>query len=117
MWLAAAFDQADTMSQVTFVHDYVQLVFQDLVMTIYSPIAVMIGATPIVKGDPTFCDRLVALIGSRVESVTDVPIGQLRLRFEGGIDVSVSLRTEDANGPEFFQIDRPGFPIIVEQVP
>ena len=115
MSLAAVFDQADPMSQVIFVHDYVQLVFQELVLTVYSPITLTAGPTSIAKSDRNFCGHLVSLIGSRVESVAHFPRSELQLRFEGGIDLSVSLRSEDANGPELFQVDRPGFPILVEQ--
>ena len=53
----------DPLSQVVFVHNYLQLVFQDSGFTIYNPCALNLEGTPIQFGQDGFADALVGLIG------------------------------------------------------
>ena len=103
----------DPLSQVVFVHDYLQLVFQDCAFTLYNPATYAKDATVLRQGQPGFCDALVSLIdqGARAE----VRGEGLLLHFVGGAVVSVSTSGPDARGPEAWQFGRLGGPYVVEQ--
>lgn len=116
MLVADAFKAADPLTEVSFVHDYVQLSFQDLGLSVYSQLTVGTPRGLLKRSDSGFCDALVGLIGQRVTSVEYSAKISMRLIFSDGSSVNVSLRSEDANGSELFQLKRLGLPIIVAQV-
>ena len=116
MTITAPFQQAEPLSQVVFVHDYVQLRFHDLVLSVFSRLTVTVDNHALNRLDPGFCDALVALIEKRVVATDYLEGEHLRLTFAGGDIVGVSLRSEDAAGPELFMLDRPGFPAVVGRV-
>lgn len=103
----------DALSQVVFVHDYVQLVFQDCGFSLYNVVTYCQGATIIRQGRPGFSDALVSLI-NQTASVEAQP-GALLLRFAGGGLLSVPTSGPDARGPEAWQFSRLGGPTVVEQ--
>jgi hypothetical protein len=100
----------EPLSQVVFVHDYIQLVFQDACFSIYNIAELRRGDTSVLQGQPGFCDGLVGLIGLPLISVSARPI--LSLTFQGGVTLVV---TEVCSGPEAWQYNSPGCPIVVEQ--
>jgi len=113
---ALTFQHAEPLSQVVFVHDYVQFRFQDVVLSVLSRLTVSADGRALKRHDLGFCDALVNLIEKRVTS-TDYSEGEhMRLTFADGSIVSVSLRGEDAVGPELFLLDRPGLPTVVGRV-
>jgi hypothetical protein len=114
--LTTAFLDLAPLSQVVFVHDYLQMVFGDSRLSIYATATVSSTSRSLVRSDVGFCDALVALIGKTVTSADYARMRQLRLTFENGESVTVSLLGDAAIGPELFQLDRPGLPTIVEQV-
>jgi hypothetical protein len=116
MLLASAFEAASPLSEVVFIHDYVQLRFEETGLSLYSRLTIDTGKGVLDRIDSNFADALVGLIGQRVSSVDYRPESQLRLRFSGGVTLIVSLRAEDSTGPELFQLNRPGLPIVIEQV-
>ena len=116
MLIASALEAADPLSQVVFVHDYVQLRFQETALSLYSRLTLATGHRVLLRTDPDFCDALVGLVGQRVASVGYRAENHLRITFGGGITLIASLRAVDANGPELFQLNRPGLPPVVEQV-
>jgi hypothetical protein len=113
---STAFLELAPLSQVVFVHDYLQMVFQDTRLSVYAPASVSREFRSLDRSEVGFCDALVALIGKKVISSDYAQMRQLRLTFEGGESVTVSLLGQGVTGPELFQLDRPGLPTIVEQV-
>jgi hypothetical protein len=110
-----ALEQGDPLSQVCFVHDYLQLVFQEYGLSIFNPVRINLNTRRYIQGDPGFCDALVSLIGQKVVNVSMIEQQALLLSFEAGGSVSVSLATEDASGPEAFRFDGPKDSCVVEQ--
>ena len=100
----------EPLSQVVFVHDYIQLVFQDSGFSIYNIAELRLGETSVFQGQLGFCDGLVGLIGLSLISVSARPM--LSLTFQGGVMLVV---TEASSGPEAWQYNSPGCPIVVEQ--
>ena len=47
------------LSQVTFVHDYIQLTFQDVGLSAYNHVTLEANDTRLAQGDIGFCDLLV----------------------------------------------------------
>ncbi len=80
---------ASPLSQVVFVHDYFQLLFQDDTFNIYSLAEVVQEGAVLRQGQFGFCDAVVGLIGKSVASVTNAPRGELVLRFECGASFRV----------------------------
>jgi hypothetical protein len=74
----------EPLSQVAFVHDYFQLVFQEERLTVYNRAVVADGENFIRQGTPGFCDKLVGLIGQNVVAVGQTDQYVLSLRFSGG---------------------------------
>jgi hypothetical protein len=103
----------DPLSQVVFVHDYLQLVFQDRAFTIYNVATYSCGAVELRQGQPGFCDALVALIdqNAHAEALAD----RLLLQFSGGALLSVPVSGLDTRGPEAWQFGQLGGPYVVEQ--
>jgi hypothetical protein len=80
---------AETLSQVVFVHDYFQLVFQDETFNIYNFAEVVREGAILRQGQVGFCDAAVGLIGEKVVSFTTAPTGELVLRFASGVSLRV----------------------------
>ena len=103
----------DPLSQVVFIHDYLQLVFQDCAYTLYNTANYSLGAVAYRQGEPGFCDALVSLIDQTAQA--DARSNGLYLQFAKGAIVSVPLSGPDANGPEAWQFGQLGGPYAVEQ--
>lgn len=103
----------EPLSQVVFVHDYLQLVFQDHAFTLYNLTTCSTGSSDFRQGQPGFCDALVSLIDqtARAEALPD----KLLLHFSSGAVVSVPVFGSDARGPEAWQFGQLGGPTVVEQ--
>ena len=108
--IAEAFDVAEPLSSVVFVHDYVQLVFQDLILSVFVPLSVTVEARSISHGERGFADELVALIGASVASAKDDD-NLLELVFDNG--AVVSFDAADGSVPEAFTLHQPNVPTIV----
>jgi hypothetical protein len=101
------------LSEVRFVHDYVQLVFQDECFSIYNAFSLHQSGRSLREGEPGFADALVGLIG---QSATTAPHGgPLRIVFQGGTEIRVLVGLGNEGGPEAFQFSRNGVALIVEQ--
>ena len=81
---------ADPLSQVVFIHDYVQLVFQEMRLSIYNPISIKIDRI-LNRNDLGFHDKLIGLIGGRVKDQWDDE-SLLYLEFDSTACVVISLR-------------------------
>jgi hypothetical protein len=104
----------DPLSQVVFIHNYLQLVFQDSAYTLYNLATYSRGGVAIEQGQPGFCDALVALIDQRAEVHYHSESG-LVIQFVGGASVTVPSSGPNTRGPEAWQFGRMDGPYVVEQ--
>lgn len=106
---------AEPLSQVVFIHDYIQLVFQDTYFNLYNRVTVHRGGCNLKSSDVGFADELRRLIGERVVDTSSEEGQFSAVKFECGTQISVSLRAEDANGPEAFELGDSKGLCVVEQ--
>lgn len=100
----------EPLSQVVFIHDYLQLVFQDACFSIYNAAELRQGNSSLSQGQSGFCDGLVSLIGQPLTSASASP--SLSLTFQSGTVLVVAQSGQD---PESWQYNSFGEPIVVEQ--
>lgn len=98
------------LSQVVFIHDYFQLVFQNVCFSIYNESEIRIGASSLVQQQPGFCDTLVGLIGKVLMDVSASP--SLALTFEDGVVLVVG---RSGRAAEAWQYRSAGGEMVVEQ--
>ena len=79
----------EPLSQVVFLHDYFQLVFQGETLSIYNEASLHHGSTVLVSSEPGFADALVALIDQHAESATERPATLLTLAFTSGAELRI----------------------------
>jgi len=106
--------KAIALSEVRFVHDYVQFIWEPHTLSLYAPLRVLAEGRPLARSDVGFCDSICSLIGQSLTAVTRQEHEQLEFAFSNGTKVLVSLRSEDAVGPEVAQLSTPGGEIMVE---
>jgi len=70
---------SEPLSQVVFIHDYLQLIFQDEGFNIYNLAEVERHGVKVSQGQPGFCDAVVSLIGQRVVAASHSDTCVLRL--------------------------------------
>jgi hypothetical protein len=90
----------DELSQVVFIHDYLQLVFQDVCFTLLTPPTLISGGDMYRPGESGFCDKLVSLISAKATAVQCGANDDLSITFSNGAKVSVSTSDPRATGPE-----------------
>ena len=101
----------EPLSQVWFVHDHVQLRFQDAGFTLNNALRLdRSEGGSIREGEPGFCDALVALIGARLVGLEHRMGDAFVLHLDEGTDVCVRLDGDAARGPEAAEL--PGSVII-----
>ena len=106
---------AEPMSQVIFIGDYVQLVFQDTYFNLYGAVTVHRSGCTLKRKDLGFCDELCRLIGQRAIETSAEEGAFAAVTFEGGTTVTVSVRVEDNVGPEAFLLsDNKGLMVVGE---
>jgi hypothetical protein len=102
------------LSQVAFIHDYVELAFGNARLSIYNEVSVLTSSGVYVQGEVGFCDALVQLIDQRAKESANPEGAVLALEFEQGSRLHV--RAGDASsGPEAFQFVGASGVIVVEQ--
>ena len=104
----------ESLSQVVFVHDYLQLVFEDETFSIYNLTELVLGGVAIAQGAPGFCDGLVKLIGQGA-TVAQSERCALSFSFAGGANLRVLRSAGAARGPEAFQFAGRANLLVVEQ--
>jgi hypothetical protein len=105
----------DPLTQVVFVHDYIQLVFQDQCFSIYNAAELVKDGVCIAQGKRGFCDGLVALIDSHVSSVERSKTASLSLTFDTGAVLHVLSDDASVRGPEAYKFNGPNNLLVVEQ--
>ena len=106
---------SEPLSQVVFIHDYLQLIFQDERFSIYNLAEVEIRGVKMTQGQPGFCDAVVSLIGQRVTAASHSDKCALHLSFEEGAQFVVRSDNAAISGPEAFQFNGRDQPRVVEQ--
>ncbi len=92
-------------SQIWFVHDYVQLVFHDdHRINIYNPYTVEMGGKKFPSGSAGYADALVELIGKKVESVDYEPGSHLKMSFSDEMAVSINLDKDVGEIAEAYEL-------------
>jgi len=104
------------LTQVVFVHDYLQLVFDDIRLSLYAPVVITSSGKRIGHLELGHADAIVRLVGHAVTSASCDSECELALHFSNGDILNVSLQSTDAVGPETFQLNVPGKPIVVGRV-
>ena len=92
--------QADPLSEIRFVHDYLQLVFWPHTLSLYPKLEVHAGGRRLTSSDNGYFDSICRLIGQKLVAVTREEKMRLSFRFASGTSLLVSLRPGDAVGPE-----------------
>lgn len=88
-------------TQVTKIHDYVQIAFgDDIGLSIYNDITL----------EPAL--DISALMGRRFESVSQSE-RSIDLMFSGGMVLHIDLHPQASYGPEVLELNRKGFPPVV----
>jgi hypothetical protein len=102
------------LSQVVFIHDYVQLVFQEARFTLYNEVTIAINEDSVAQGQVGFADALVGLLEQKVETAGSTAVHALVLSFEKGAIVRVLRRDLHNPGPEAFMVHTDDGSIEVE---
>ena len=105
----------DPLSEVAFVHDYVQVAFQDARFSLYNTLRLILGPIAFTQGEVEFPGHLVGLIGHRVLSASSSENAFLQLHFEGGAELQVLRAGRFRRGPEAYQFNGLQGLIVVEQ--
>ncbi|MBQ0758942.1 MAG: hypothetical protein KBT72_04720 [Zhongshania sp.] len=95
----------EMLSQVWFVHDYVQLIFHDgHKINICNPFSVESDGKVYRQRQPEYADKLVSLIGSRIAKAEYLEQSFFRLVFDCGSIFEVDLTKDASPYPEAFEL-------------
>ena len=112
--ISAVMQMVAPLSQVAFIHDYLELTFGGARLSIYNEVSVVTSSAVYVKGDTGFCDALVRLIDQSAKEFANPEGTVLALEFEQGARLLVQAG-EARSGPEAFQFVGASGVIVVEQ--
>ena len=103
---------SDGLTQVRFVHDCIQLVFQDVCFNLNNKVRIENDTDVFIQGEPGFCDALVSFLGLRPVEVAREP-----LTFDFGMGVRIIVQNDQASvsGPEAWTAHFSSGEIVVEQ--
>ena len=95
----------EMLSQVWFVHDYVQLQFHDgHTINVYNPFVVEVNGTSYRQGQFGYADSLVGIIGSTIVGVDYLQRSHFRLIFGCGSIFTIDLAERASDNPEAFEL-------------
>ncbi|WP_293394903.1 hypothetical protein [Nevskia sp.] len=95
----------EPLSQVWFVHDYIQLQFQDRTVSIFNTPQIHDPERGILYRDSEgFCDLLVAQINQRLSDAVLVEETVFTLVFENHVKLVIPITAEAAHGPEAVEV-------------
>jgi hypothetical protein len=80
---------SDGLEQVVFIHDYIQLVFGDVRISLYGATSVRGNHSVYGREEPGFCDALVKLIGQRAIALDAAADCRLTIEFASGETIVV----------------------------
>lgn len=91
----------DRLSAVEFVHEHLQLRFEEAVLTLYVwPEVADADGISVGFGQPNYRDALCSVIDEAVSSAEFNEGDALTVEFENGTVLALSLRDEDIDTPE-----------------
>jgi len=102
------------LSQVVFIHDYIQLVFQSATFTIYNSCSIELNGESISHGSRGFADQLVQQLGLHAQAQSATGEHALSLLFENGLALKVKRRDEKNPGPEAYEAHTDAGDIVME---
>jgi hypothetical protein len=97
----------EKLSAVVFVQDYVQLQFNGPCLTSYVWPTIRESSNTFCRKTPGYRDALCALIGEEVSKTSEEANEQLRIHFNHGTILEVSLKESDRDGPEAAMMSDP----------
>jgi len=101
------------LTQVVFVHDYVQLIFETETLSIYGRMRFRgMQGDEFKQGQAGFADALVGLIGAKASSVSTSQAECLAIQFQ---EKGRLVVTHDSTDPEAFQFNTETGLIVVQQ--
>lgn len=105
------------LTQVIFVFDYIQLVFEDCSLNIYNSSQIVNKDSKTYHSDTALFPYLLkSLIGSSINSIEFKAKAAFSLNFSNHYKLEILLNDESVNGPEAFEIaDNNTDLIIIEQ--
>ena len=106
---------SEPLSQVAFVHDYFQLMFQSETLSIYNKASVRSGTKIIVQGEPGFCDALASLIEEKAGQANAEPSFLLVLEFTSGTELRIHAADGTTRNNEAFSFHGRNGQLVVEQ--
>ena len=109
-----ALANANALTEVRVVHDYLQFIFEPYTLSVYAPVEIHEGHRALKLRDIGYYDAICFLIGQTLTAVVRERSRRLQFTFSGGIDLFVSMRGEDATCPEAAILSRAGEVIMVE---
>ena len=105
--MISALQGLEPLAKVAFIHDYIQLWFEEEIVTILNePVLHMPDGRIITRQAVGFCDSLVALIGKSIADATLEEGVALSLEFANGVKLMVPLTETAARGPEAVELPR-----------
>jgi len=105
----------EPLTQVVFIHDYLQLVFQSQCLSVYNLAQLEQNGTTLTQGASGFCDSLVGLIGCAVVRAHRNDRYKLILEFQNGDKFLIPSAGEYVRGLEAFQFNGSDEFLVVEQ--
>jgi hypothetical protein len=87
--------EGNQLSAVTFIKDYLQILFDGPRITAYTPPIIKTEESSYKWGDPGYRDSICDLIGQKVIGSKFLENEELTVQFEDGRKLSISLRSED----------------------
>ena len=105
----------EALSQVVFVHDYIQLIFQGEGFSLYNRVGLTANDREYSQGSSGFADEMTRLIGQKVSAAGASNRSKLEIQFEAGSVIRLLSGQENENGPEAFQYNDGNGSIVVEQ--
>ena len=100
----------EELTAVEFVQDYLQLRFDEPLLTLYAWPHVLLSEFSVAFGEPEYRNALCAQIGEKVEEATLEEDDSLTIKFENDTVLALSLREEDLDGPEAGSFSETGLP-------
>lgn len=101
------------LSQVWFVHDYVQLQFHDdHTINVYNPFEVESNGKSYRQGEFGYADSLVGIIGSTITEVNYQEFSHLKLSFSCGSVFKINLSKGLVSFPEAFELTLNGKHVV-----
>ncbi len=103
------------LTAVEFVLDYLQLRFDEPLLTFYEWPTLLLTDFSLAHGEPEYRNGLCAQIGEQVEEALFEEGNSLTLKLANGVVIALSLREEDLSTPQAGAFSETGLPADAEE--